>query len=59
MKKARDLAADTQLVGAIDGLGPLVGQVVALTDEVIEADLLKNTISRTRTIPVANESPNS
>ncbi|QWG19736.1 methyl-accepting chemotaxis protein [Bradyrhizobium sediminis] len=54
LKKARDLAEDKRLQDAIDALSPLVGQVVALTDEVIEADLLKNKISREQTIPTAN-----
>jgi methyl-accepting chemotaxis protein len=55
LKRSRDLVSDKQLLDAIGALDPLVREFVAITDEVIEADLLKNDISKTRTIPIANE----
>jgi methyl-accepting chemotaxis protein len=47
--------ADKQLLERIDVLDPLVKGFVSVTNEIIEADLLKNSISKNRTIPIANE----
>jgi methyl-accepting chemotaxis protein len=46
---------DKQLLERIDVLDPLVKGFVSVTNEIIEADLLKNSISKNRTIPIANE----
>jgi methyl-accepting chemotaxis protein len=55
LKKARDQAADKSLLEKIEGLEPLAKQFIAGTNEAIDADTLKNTISKNRTIPIANE----
>jgi methyl-accepting chemotaxis protein len=56
LKKARDqAAADKSLLEKIEGLEPLAKQFIAGTNEAIDADTLKNTISKNRTIPIANE----
>ena len=55
LKRSRELVADKQLLERIDVLDPLVKGFVSVTNEIIEADLLKNSISKNRTIPIANE----
>jgi CHASE3 domain sensor protein len=55
LAQARSLVVDQDLSDGIDTLTPLVKQFLGATDEVIEADLQKDNISRTRTIPIANE----
>ncbi len=55
LKRSRELMTEAQLLERHDTLEPPVKQFLKLTDEVFEADTLKNTISRTRTIPIANE----
>jgi len=55
LNRARELVADKQLLERIDVLDPLVKEFVSVTNQVIEADLLKNSISKNRTIPIANE----
>src|ERR1700704_2309211 len=55
LKRSRELVTDKQLLERIDVLDPLVKGFVSVTNEIIEADLLKNSISKNRTIPIANE----
>jgi methyl-accepting chemotaxis protein len=55
LAKARNSVVDQELLNGIDRLAPLVKKFLATTDEVIEADLLKNDISKTRTVPIANQ----
>jgi hypothetical protein len=45
LNRARELVADKQLLERIDVLDPLVKEFVSVTNQVIEADLLKNSIS--------------
>ncbi len=55
LKRSRELMTETQLLERHDALEPPVKEFLKVTDEVFEADTLKNTISRTRTVPIANE----
>src|SRR3981189_334674 len=55
LKRSRELVADKQLLERIDVLDPLVKGFVSVTNEIIEADLLKNTISKNRTLPIAQK----
>jgi methyl-accepting chemotaxis protein len=55
LKKARDQAAEKPLLEQLDAMEPLAKQFIAATNEAIEADTLKNGISKNRTIPIANE----
>src|SRR6195256_1808251 len=55
LKRSRELVADKQLLEGIDVPDPLVKGFVSVTNEIIEADLLKNSISKNRTIFIANE----
>jgi methyl-accepting chemotaxis protein len=55
LTQARNFVVDKELLNGIDRLTPLVKRFLATTDEVIEADILKNNISKTRTVPIANQ----
>ena len=55
LTRARNFVVDKELLAGIETLTPLVKEFLAITDEVIAADTLKNDISRTRTVPIANE----
>jgi methyl-accepting chemotaxis protein len=53
--RAQDYVVDKKVLGDIETLTPLVKEFLAVTDQVIAADIEKNEISRTRTVPIANE----
>ncbi|HEY0331893.1 MAG TPA: HAMP domain-containing methyl-accepting chemotaxis protein [Rhodopseudomonas sp.] len=53
--KARNYVVDSTVLSGIEKLTLLVKAFVSSTDQVIEADLLKSTISKTRTVPIANQ----
>src|SRR6266480_4071504 len=54
LKRALGLADDKALRDGIEGLEPLVKEFVTSSAQAIDADELKNAISKTRTIPIAN-----
>ena len=53
--KARKLAADPSLASAIDALTPQLQAMVAATEEAIVADDAKTAVSKTKTVPIANQ----
>jgi methyl-accepting chemotaxis protein len=55
LKRARDVVVDKSMLEEIDSLEPLVKEFIAATEEVVKADQLKNNISKTKTVPIANE----
>ena len=55
LKRALGLADDKALRDGIEGLEPLVKEFVTSSAQAIDADELKNAISKTRTIPIANQ----
>jgi methyl-accepting chemotaxis protein len=55
LKRARGLAMDKAVHDDIEGLEPLVKEFVESSEQAIDADEAKNAISKTRTIPLANQ----
>jgi methyl-accepting chemotaxis protein len=55
LTRARDFVVDKDLLVGIEALAPLIREFLQVTDDVIAADIAKNDISRTRTVPIANE----
>jgi methyl-accepting chemotaxis protein len=55
LKRSRELMTETSLLERHDALAPPVREFIKVIDQILEADSLRNTISRTRTVPVANE----
>ena len=54
-KRLRDLSGEKPLTDAAANLDQAAEEYIAATDQAIEADSSKDEISRTRTIPIANE----
>jgi methyl-accepting chemotaxis protein len=55
LAKARKLADDASLASAIDALTPKLQALVAATEEAIVADDAKSAVSKTKTVPIANQ----
>ncbi len=55
LKRARGFADDKALRDGIESLEPLVKEFVEASAQAIDADEAKNAISKTRTIPLANQ----
>jgi methyl-accepting chemotaxis protein len=55
LAKARQLADNASLVSAIDALKPQLQSLVAATEEAITADDAKSAVSKTKTVPIANQ----
>jgi methyl-accepting chemotaxis protein len=55
LQRASGSAVDKALRDGIESLEPLVGEFVASSQQAIEADDLKNTVSSKRTAPLANQ----
>jgi methyl-accepting chemotaxis protein len=55
LKRASGASADAQFKPRLDELEQMVKRYLALTDEAVAADKLKNSISRDRTVPIANK----
>jgi len=55
LAKASKLAGNASLASAIDALTPQLQALVAATEEAITADDAKSTVSKTRTVPIANQ----
>ncbi|HEY8337821.1 MAG TPA: methyl-accepting chemotaxis protein [Tardiphaga sp.] len=54
LTQARNFIVDKNLLNGLELLTPLVRDFVKITDDVIDADNLKNDISKNKTIPIAN-----
>jgi methyl-accepting chemotaxis protein len=55
LKRARGFSDDRALRDGIESLEPLVKEFVESSEQAIDADEAKNAISKTRTIPLANQ----